>query len=121
MRRKKRPDPMNGFVQFALGIANMPQATIAELDRSLPGFARLADEAKQIEPLLRQAAPLIQQASPHVVAMLPHIVALLPIAEKLMPLINAAWPIVQKAYPDIVAVTPTVEDLIAFVRAKSAS
>lgn len=102
---------MNGLIRFALGIADMPSTTIAELDRSLPGFARLADAAKAAEPILRQAGPLIEQASPHMAA-------LAPIARQLLPLAQAAWPIVQKAYPDIVAVTPTVEDLIAFVRNK---
>lgn len=100
---------MNGLLRFALGIANMPNKTVTELDGSLPGFGRLSDLSKQIEPMLKEAAPLIEQAEPHLKALLPIIAQLLPIAER-------AWPLLKAGYPDLVQVTPTIEDLIAFAR-----
>ena len=54
---------MNGLVRFALGLANMPDATVAELERSLPEFAALADDAKVLEPILKEAQPLIDKAT----------------------------------------------------------
>lgn len=88
---------MNGFVKFALGIANMPPSTIADLELELPGIERLAAALKQLEPILAAADP--------------HIEALVPLAMK-------AYPIVKDRWPDIVAVTPTIEKLIAFVNSK---
>lgn len=89
---------MSNMLRFALGLANIPDDKVADLDKALPGFARLAALAKQAEPILTQAGP-------HLVAIEPHLVALQPIGIQL-------WPIVLKAWPDIVAVTPTVEEFI---------
>jgi hypothetical protein len=86
---------MNGLVRFALGMANMPQHTIDDLERSLPGFGRLCDLAKKLEPIIQRNAPHIKAIEPDV----PAIVA-----------------IITKAWPDIVAVTPTVDELINFVK-----
>jgi hypothetical protein len=88
---------MNGFIKFALSIANMPQATIADLEVQLPGISRVADAVKQLEPLLTAADP--------------HIEALVPLALKAYPIVKARW-------PDIVAATPTVEKLIEFVNSR---
>ena len=85
-------------IDFVLGLAGMPEETIQNLDRNLPGMARLAAAAKQAEPILTAAKP--------------HLDALEPLAVQL-------WPILQKAWPDIVAVTPTVEQLIDFANAKN--
>jgi hypothetical protein len=85
------------LLDIALKLAGMPQATIDELDRSMPGLARLAVVARNAEPLLTQAKP--------------HLDALLPIAAKLWPQLQAAW-------PDIVAVTPTIEQLIEFAKSR---
>ena len=88
---------MNSFIRFALGIANMPETTVDDLEKSLPGFANIADAAKQLEPILTKAQPHI---------------------EALLPLVNQAIPIVKKVWPDVVSVTPTVEELIAFINSK---
>lgn len=88
---------MNGFVKFALEMAHMSDAEIADLSAKLPAFGRLAATAKQLEPTLAQAEPLIAQ---------------------LQPLVMQAWPIIQKEWPDIVSVTPTVQELIEFVNSK---
>lgn len=88
---------MNGFVKFALELAHMSDADIADLSAKLPAFGRLAGTAKQLEPVLAKAYPLIEQ---------------------LQPLVMEAWPIVVKEWPDIVSVTPTVKELIEFVNQK---
>lgn len=88
---------MNGFIKFALGIANMPQSTIDDLELELPGIERLSVALKQLEPILTAADPHI---------------------EALTPLILKAYPIVKDRWPDIVAVTPTIEKLIEFVNSK---
>ena len=88
---------MNNLVQFALGLANVPPETVADIDKSLPGMARLIEDAKELEPIL-------QAAEPHI--------------EALMPLIAKAMPILKAAYPDFVAVLPTAEEIIAFVSDK---
>lgn len=88
---------MNGTVKFVLGLAQVPDAAIADLDKNLPGMARLADAARELEPIL-------QEAMPHIVA--------------LEPLMIRATPIVQKAWPDLVAVTPTVQEFIAFINSR---
>lgn len=88
---------MNGVIRFALGLANMPQAEIDDLDAKLPGMARLGDAAKQLQPIMEKAEP--------------HIAALEPLAQQ-------ALPIVKAAYPDFIAVLPTVEEFIKFVNDK---
>lgn len=91
---------MNAFLRFALGLANIPDQTVTDLDKSLPGFARLAASAKQLEPI-------IAKAMPHV--------------DALEPLIQEAVPIIRAAYPDLVAVVPTVQELLAFAKGKASS
>ena len=88
---------MNTWIDLLLHIVSMPQATIEEIDKNLPGFALLADDVTELDPFVRQAAP--------------HVEALAPIVIK-------AWPILTKAWPHLVAVAPTVEDVIKFVESK---
>lgn len=99
---------MNGLVKFALGVAGLPSAVVADIDKAMPGAARLIDAAEQLEPFLEQAHPHIEAMTPHLTAILPHIEALLPI-------INKALPILKAEYPDIVALLPTAQEIIAFV------
>lgn len=99
------------LLDFALGLAGMDQATIQELDASLPGLARLAAIAKEAEPLLTSAKPHLDALAPLLAQAQPHLLALQPIAGKL-------WPKVQKAWPDVVAVTPTTKDLIDFANSR---
>ena len=89
---------MNGLIKFALEIAHMPDATIADLEKSLPGFTNIAAAFKELEPILTKAEPHIQA---------------------LQPLVSQAMPIIQKVWPDLVSVTPTVEELINFINNKS--
>ena len=86
---------MNGLIRFALGAANMPEQTINDLEKSLPGFGRIVELAKQLEPI-------IQRNIPHLKAMEPDIPAIVGI--------------IGKAWPDIVAVTPTIDELINFAK-----
>ncbi len=88
------------MLDFALGIAGVPDTTARLLDTQLPGFARLAAAMKAIEPVLTTAKPHL---------------------DALEPLIIQIWPVLVKAWPDIVAVTPTVEQLIDFVNSREQS
>lgn len=102
---------MNGLVKFALGVAGLPAEAVADIDKAMPGAARLVDAAKLLEPYLEQAQPHIEAIIPHVQAILPHI-------EALLPLLNKALPILKAQYPDIVALLPTAKEIIAFVGEK---
>ena len=90
---------ISGFVRFALGVANMPDSTINDLEKSLPGFSNIAMAFRELQPILTKAQPHI---------------------DALQPLLNQAMPIIKKVWPDVVAVTPTVEELIQFLNSKTA-
>lgn len=114
---------MNGVLKFALGLANMPAEQVDDLDRKLPGLARIAAAAKQLQPLLAQAEPHAEALQPLLIAALPHLEALLPLLTQAMPHLNAlaplgaqGMPVVKRAWPDIVAATPTLQHLIEFVK-----
>lgn len=102
---------MNGVIRFALGIASMPDQVVNDLDRSLPGFARIAAAAKELEPILQKGEPHAEALAPLLAQAMPHI-------QELMPLIAQAMPIIKRVWPDIVAVTPTIEELIEFANRK---
>lgn len=112
---------MNGLVKFALGVAGLPPATVTNIDKSLPGAARLIDAAKQFEPYLEQAHPHIEAITPHLAAMAPHLTAVMPHLQALLPLFDKAMPIMKAEYSDIVALLPTAKDIIAFVGEKKTS
>lgn len=95
---------MNGLIKFALGVAGLSPTVVADIEKQLPGAARLIDAAKQLEPYL-------EQAHPHIEAIMPHVEALLPI-------LNKALPILKAEYPDIVALLPTAQEIVAFVGEK---
>jgi hypothetical protein len=80
-------------VDFAACLDGVPQQTIDDVDKSIPGFSRLAAD-------LKQAGPILSMMRPHV--------------DALAPLIAQLWPIFQKAEPDLVSVEPAVEDAAAF-------
>ena len=86
---------MNSLVRFALGLANMPPKTVADLDKSLPGFDRLCDLAKKLEPIITRNEP--------------HLKAMEADAPAVISILKQAW-------PDLVQVTPTVDELIDFVK-----
>lgn len=98
-------------IDFALGIAGVPDQTIQDLDKAWPGFGRIAAAAKAGEPLLTQAKPHIDALIPLMTQAMPHIDALMPMLPKL-------YAIGTSVYPDIVAVTPTVQELIEFASQK---
>lgn len=111
---------MNGLIKFALGVAGLPPQTVADIDKAMPGMARLIDAAKQIEPYLEQAHPHIEAITPHLTAIMPHITAMMPHLQQILPLIERALPILKTEYPDIVALLPTAQEIIAFVGEKKA-
>jgi hypothetical protein len=93
------------ILDFVLGMAGMPQNEIDDLKKGLPTLSAIADEAKDLEPIL-------EKARPHIEAILPH-------AQALMPLIVQAMPTIQKMWPQIVAVTPLLQEMIAFAKTKA--
>lgn len=93
------------ILDIGLGMAGMPAKEIADLKAGLPTLSAIADEAKDLEPIL-------EKARPHIEAILPH-------AQALMPLIAQAMPTVQKMWPQIVAVTPLLQEMIAFAKTKA--
>ena len=93
------------ILDFGLSMAGMPDNEIADLKKGLPTLAAIADEAKELEPIL-------EKARPHIEAILPH-------AQALMPLIAQGMPTIQKMWPQIVAVTPLLQEMIAFAKTKA--
>ena len=85
---------MNGFIEFILRTAGLPDATLADLEKEMPALARIAGAAKQLEPIFNKPQPLAQH-------------------------IEQATPILKAAYPDIVAAAPTIEELVEFITSKS--
>ncbi len=83
---------MNGLLRMALGLADVPDLLIADLEKSTPEFERLAAAMRALEPIAQRAKPLFDQAAP----------------------------ILKQAYPDLIAILPTVEALIQFVNSKNA-
>ena len=92
------------ILDFGLGIAGMPANEIADLKAGLLTLSAIADEAKDLEPIL-------EKARPHIEAIMPH-------AQALMPLIAQAMPTIQKMWPQVVAVTPLLQEMIAFAKTK---
>lgn len=109
---------MNGLIKFALGVAGLPPATVADIEKQLPGAARLVEAAKQFEPFLEQAHPHIEAITPHLAAMAPHVIAALPHLQALLPILDKALPILKAEYPDIIALLPTAQEIIAFIGEK---
>lgn len=86
---------MNFAVRMFLGITQMPDKTINDLDQHLPGFEQLANLAKQAEPIITRNAV-------HLKAMEPDMPAFIAILKQ-------AWPV-------LVDVTPTTQELIDFAK-----
>lgn len=59
------------FLNFSLGLAGMPEATVRELNKQLPALERLAAVAKEAEPLLVQLGPYVKRAAPDIIAVTP--------------------------------------------------
>ena len=83
------------LIDFALGLEGASQQVIDDVDKSLPGFARLAAD-------LKQAAPILKQAQPHL--------------DALIPMVAQLWTIWQKAQPDIVEVAPVTQEVLDLIQ-----
>jgi len=86
------------LVDFALGLEGASQQVIEDVDKALPGFARLAAD-------LKQAAPVLKLAQPHLNA--------------LAPLVAQLWPILQRAEPDVDAVAPAAKEIADLIQPSS--
>lgn len=49
------------ILDFGLGLAGLPEATIKELDKQLPALERLMAQFKAAQPDIVAVTPLIQQ------------------------------------------------------------
>ena len=81
---------MNGILRMALGLADVPDKTIEDLDKALPAIERLIVALRELTPILEEAQPLI----------------------------NKAMPILKTAYPDAVATLPVLQELVHFLNGK---
>jgi hypothetical protein len=89
---------LNLMLRFALGMANVPDKDVDDLEKQLPALARLIAAFKDMNPDLEALAP-------HIEAMGPEIEALMPIAERLAPKIKTAW-------PDLITLVPVVQEYV---------
>jgi hypothetical protein len=80
---------MNGTLRFVLGLANMPDGTVADIEKTLPGAQRLVAAARQIAAVAQKSQPL----EAHV--------------EQIEPLLKGEW-------ADAVAAMPTAEEVLAW-------
>lgn len=87
---------MNLMLRFALGLANIPDKDVEDLDRQLPALARLIAAFKDMKGDLEAAAP-------HLQAIGPHLDALLTIGERLAPKVKTTW-------PDLIAVLSVAQE-----------
>ena len=92
------------MLDFGLGLAGMPQETIARIDAEMPALARLVRAAKQVDPILQPIEPNIEQIWIQILRCWPAIVK--------------AWPIIQAEVPDIKSAMPVIVELAAFIDAK---
>lgn len=69
------------LLDFGLGLAGMPEATIQHLDAQLPALERLAAAAKRVEPMLTPLMPELQKAWPDIVAVTPLLLELIAFAK----------------------------------------
>lgn len=68
-------------LDFGLGLAGMPETTIAELDKQLPALERIAAAIKQAEPMISPLIPVFQKAWPDIVAVTPLLIELIAFAK----------------------------------------
>lgn len=77
---------MNVLVRMALGFEGMPEQTIENIEKQEASFKRLADAAKELEPIL---APAIAKAMPILKRAYPDLVNVYPVALEVMKFINS--------------------------------
>lgn len=87
---------MNGVVRFALGVANVPDHMVADIDANIPGAQRLIAAAKKLEPAITKLAP--------------HVEAMTPVLR------DEVWPILLQEYPDLLALLPLAQQVLEFVK-----
>ena len=86
-------------IDFALGLAGVPSATIAEVEKASPAVAALLKLFKDNQPLLTKIEALLAEATP---------------------LVTQALPLLKQAQSEIVAVMPAAQDIVAFIAKQQA-
>lgn len=92
---------MNGLVKFALGLANVPDSMVLEIERAIPGAQRLIEAAKKLEPAIARLAPLVDQAMPIIM--------------------TDVMPVIKTEYPDLMALLPLAGEVLTFVKGSATS
>lgn len=70
------------ILDFGLGLAGLPEATIKDLDAQLPALARIMVQVKLAEPHVTALLPIFIKAWPDVVAVTPIIQELIAFAKQ---------------------------------------
>lgn len=100
---------MNLGLRFVLGVEGVNDTEAAVIDASLPSFARLSADVRELDPILRRIYPDAQKAFAIIAAAY---VQLMPLLKKNQPDLEKLFPIMLQGYPDFVAVMPAFEILL---------
>lgn len=69
-------------LDFGLGLAGLPAATIKDLDAHLPHLQRIAAAAKEAEPQITALLPILNKVWPDIVAVTPLVQELIAFAKQ---------------------------------------
>ena len=83
------------LAEFALGLAGVPQATIAEVEQASPAAAALLKLIKDNQPLIAKIEAVVTEATPLVVQ---------------------ALPLIKQAQAELLIVMPAAQDVVAFIQ-----
>lgn len=85
------------LAEFALGLAGVPQQTIADIEKSAPAAAALLKLFKDNQVLVSKIEALAIEAAP---------------------LITQAMPLIQQAQAELKVLIPTAQEVIAFIQSQ---
>lgn len=112
--------PIGGLIRFGLGLANVPDDLVAEIDRQMPGAQRLIAAAKKIEPDLRLLQPAAEKLMPIIQQAFPLFEQAEPLIAEAMAPIGRILPVLRAEQDDLRAILPLAQRILAFVDGKKA-
>ena len=86
------------IAEFALGLAGVPQATIAEIEKAAPTVAALLKLFKDNQSLIAKIEAVAAEAAP---------------------LVIQALPLIKQAQAELMIVLPAAQDVVAFIQEKT--
>lgn len=104
--------PLNPLIHFALGLANVPDKDVDDLERTLPEMAALCKLAKQLKPLVDEMVPLVEK-------LLPLYKEAAPTITQLMPLVTQAMTIYESQSKAVSDVIPVVQEFVDFLNGRA--